>query len=91
MTRNVIWQDHEPTVQPVDETVDHVRGSPAGRLILEYGDYECPYSRQAFRAIERVDQGAGPMRAIYAHRLPQAERRSLRKSTVSYVREGREA
>src|SRR6266568_335954 len=26
-------------------------GSPAGRLILEYGDYECPYSRQAFHAI----------------------------------------
>jgi protein-disulfide isomerase len=59
MTRNVIWQDHEPTVQPVDETVDHLRGSPAGRLILEYGDYECPYSRQAFRAIERVEQELG--------------------------------
>jgi protein-disulfide isomerase len=25
-------------------------------VILEYGDYECPYSRQAFRAIERVKQ-----------------------------------
>jgi hypothetical protein len=55
MTRNVIWQDHEPVLQPVDEAVDHVRGSAAGRLILEYGDYECPYSRQAFRAIERVE------------------------------------
>ena len=30
MTRNVIWQDHEPTVQPVDETVDHVRARPRG-------------------------------------------------------------
>jgi len=59
MTRNVIWQDHEPALQPVDETVDHVRGLPAGRLILEYGDYECPYSRQAFRAIERVEQELG--------------------------------
>jgi hypothetical protein len=28
-------------------------------LILEYGDYECPYSRQAFHAIERVDQQLG--------------------------------
>ena len=59
MTRNVIRQDHEPALQPVDETVDHVRGSPVGRLILEYGDYECAYSRQAFRAIERVEQELG--------------------------------
>ena len=25
MTRNVIWQDHEPTVQPVDETFHRQR------------------------------------------------------------------
>ena len=61
MTRNVIWQDHEPALQPVDETVDHVRGSPAGRLILEYGDYECPYSRPPC-------SGRGPMSAICALR-----------------------
>ena len=24
--------------------------------MVEYGDYECPYSRQAFRAIERVER-----------------------------------
>jgi protein-disulfide isomerase len=41
---------------PLDEEVDHARGPTAGRVILEYGDYECPYSRQAFRAIERVEQ-----------------------------------
>jgi protein-disulfide isomerase len=41
---------------PLDEAVDHVRGSPASRLIVEYGDYECPYSRQAFREIERVER-----------------------------------
>src|SRR6266704_5800762 len=68
MTRNVIWQDHEPALQPVDETVDHVRGSPAGRLILEYGDYECPYSRQAFRAIEVVEQRlSGRVRFVFRH------------------------
>jgi protein-disulfide isomerase len=43
------------TVQPLDAD-DHVRGAPTGRVILEYGDYECPYSRQAFRAIARVEQ-----------------------------------
>ena len=46
----------EPTVDPLDEEVDHVRGPSAGRLIIEYGDYECPYSRQAFREIEVVEQ-----------------------------------
>jgi len=46
-------------MEPLDVTVDHVRGSPAGRLIVEYGDYECPYSRQAFREIERVERRLG--------------------------------
>jgi protein-disulfide isomerase len=45
-----------PGLAPIDEDVDHARGPTAGRVILEYGDYECPYSRQAFRAIERVEQ-----------------------------------
>jgi protein-disulfide isomerase len=44
------------TAEPLDEALDHVRGPSAGRLILEYGDYECPYSRQAFREIQRVEQ-----------------------------------
>jgi hypothetical protein len=32
---------------PLDEKFDHVRGTPAGHLIIEYGDYQRPYSRQA--------------------------------------------
>jgi protein-disulfide isomerase len=53
---------------PLDDRVDHVRGSPAGRLILEYGDYECPYSRQAFHAIELVEQRlAGNVRFAFRH------------------------
>jgi protein-disulfide isomerase len=45
-------------LDPLDTDVDHVRG-PTGRpVVLEYGDYECPYSRQAFRAVERVEQQA---------------------------------
>jgi formate-nitrite transporter family protein len=47
------------TMEPLEEAVDHVRGSPAGRLIVEYGDYECPYSRQAFREIGRVEARLG--------------------------------
>ena len=53
--RNATPQKHGATMEPLDEAVDHVRGPSAGRLILEYGDYECPYSRQAFREIERVE------------------------------------
>ena len=66
-------------MDPLDEAVDHVRGSPAGRLIVEYGDYECPYSRQAFREIERVERRLGegvrfafrhfPLTEIHPHAL----------------------
>ena len=59
MTRNATPDDRQLTLAPLDEKVDHVRGSPAGRLIIEYGDYECPYSRQAFHAIELVEQQLG--------------------------------
>ena len=69
------------TVEPLDE-VDHVRGPSSGRLIVEYGDYECPYSRQAFREIERVEQRLGgdirfafrhfPLTEIHPHALGAA-------------------
>jgi protein-disulfide isomerase len=42
-------------MEPLDDAVDHVRGGSAGRLIVEYGDYECPYSRKAYRHIQRVE------------------------------------
>jgi protein-disulfide isomerase len=55
-------------LEPLNERVDHVRGDPATPVILEYGDYECPYSRQAFRAIERVERGfAGRVRFAFRH------------------------
>jgi protein-disulfide isomerase len=54
--------------EPLDDAVDHVRGGAAGRLILEYGDYECPYSRRAFREIERVErQLGGGVRFAFRH------------------------
>ena len=55
-------------MQPVDDTLDHVRGGASGRLIVEYGDYECPYSRAAFRSIERVEsQLAERVRFAFRH------------------------
>jgi protein-disulfide isomerase len=57
-----------PVLAPVDEDVDHARGPTAGRVILEYGDYACPYSRRAFRAIERVEQElSGRVRFAFRH------------------------
>ena len=66
-------------MEPVDDTVDHVRRGPQGRLIVEYGDYECPYSRAAFREIERVESQLGdrvrfafrhfPLTQIHPHAL----------------------
>ena len=67
------------TVEPLDESVDHVRGAPGGRLILEYGDYECPYSRRAYREIQQVEEQLGervrfafrhfPLLEIHPHAL----------------------
>jgi protein-disulfide isomerase len=54
-------------VAPVD-TVDHVRGNPLGPVIVEYGDYECPYARVAFREIERVQRRTGnAVRFVFRH------------------------
>jgi protein-disulfide isomerase len=37
-------------------------------VILEYGDYECPYSRRAFREIERVEREfSGGVRFAFRH------------------------
>jgi protein-disulfide isomerase len=70
------------TLAPLDEAIDHVHGPAAGRLILEYGDYECPYSRLAFREIQRLERRAGdqvrfafrhfPLTEIHPHALAAA-------------------
>ncbi len=59
-----------------------MRGGAAGRLIVEYGDYECPYSRRAFREIEQVERQLGdrvrfafrhfPLTEIHPHALAAA-------------------
>lgn len=60
--------DRPPTVDPLDEQIDHVRGEAGAPVILEYGDYECAYSRQAFRAIERVERElSGSVRFAFRH------------------------
>jgi protein-disulfide isomerase len=68
VTINARPDDRELALAPLDENVDHARGSAAGRLIIEHGDYECPYSRQAFHAIQQVErQLGGSMRFAFRH------------------------
>jgi protein-disulfide isomerase len=55
-------------MEPLDDAVDHVRGPSASRVIVEYGDYECPYSRKAFRHIQRVESRLeGGVRFAFRH------------------------
>ena len=54
---------------PVDLDRDHWRGGErAAVTLVEYGDYECPYSRMAFRAIQRLEpQLGGQLRFVFRH------------------------
>jgi protein-disulfide isomerase len=79
---NPLPPEPEAGMEPLDDAVDHVRGGPSGRLIVEYGDYECPYSRRAFREIGRVERRLGdgvrfafrhfPLTEIHPHALAAA-------------------
>lgn len=53
---------------PIDERVDHVRGPSSAKLIIEYGDFECPYSRQAYHEIEQVEtELTDAVRFVFRH------------------------
>jgi protein-disulfide isomerase len=55
-------------MEPLDPEIDHVRGGATGRLLVEYGDYECPYSRAAYREIQRLEHELGDaMRFAFRH------------------------
>jgi protein-disulfide isomerase len=66
-------EERESVIEALDEAVDHVRGPATATVVVEYGDYECPYSRAAFRAIERVETQLGEgIRFAFRH-LPLTE------------------
>jgi protein-disulfide isomerase len=83
---------HEPGTEregalasPIDEQRDHLRGGrpPAAVVLVEYGDYECPYSRAAYRSIQQIERRMGdglcfvfrhfPLREIHPHAQLAAE------------------
>src|SRR5499427_3676444 len=68
MTSSGMPGKHQPALEPVDEKADHVRGQASGPLILEYGDYECPYSRRAYQEIQHIEtELAGGVRFAFRH------------------------
>ena len=47
---------------PLPGPEDHVRGGPAAPLVIEYGDYECPYCAQADLLLAGL-----PVRRVFRH------------------------
>ncbi|HEX6712295.1 MAG TPA: thioredoxin domain-containing protein [Thermoleophilaceae bacterium] len=71
------------SVEPLDETLDHARGPAATHVLLEYGDYECPYSRAAYRQIQIVER-ALELRFAFRHfPLTQIHPHSLAASAAA--------
>lgn len=65
---DVVRPPAQVTPEPLEAGTDHVRGPETAPVILEYGDYECPYSRLAFREIERVERmRSGQVRFAFRH------------------------
>jgi protein-disulfide isomerase len=57
----------EEFTTPVVTEDDHVRGpADAPVTVLEYGDYECPYCRGAFRDVQQMlDEYRGKIRFVF--------------------------
>jgi protein-disulfide isomerase len=53
-------------VPEVAEARDHVRGS-SGRTLLIFGDYECPYTRGAYRSVQFLEGDGVPFRFVFRH------------------------
>ena len=58
----------EDLTPPVNPDRDHWRGGArAAVTLVEYGDYQCPYSRLAFRAQRLEQQLGGQLRFVFRH------------------------
>lgn len=64
------------TQRPAAETVDtparlraddHVRGPDDAPVLLVYGDYECPFTRVAYRHVQRLEDRGIPFRFAFRH------------------------
>jgi protein-disulfide isomerase len=53
-------------VPEVTDARDHVRGS-GGHTLLVYGDYECPYTRLAYRSVQALEADGLSFRFVFRH------------------------
>jgi protein-disulfide isomerase len=82
------YQDYEGVravlTRPVDPAWDHIQGSlDAPAVLVEYGDYECPYCGAAYPNVKAVQAELGdrlafvyrhfPLVHVHAHAEPAAE------------------
>jgi len=53
-------EDTPKLTVPVNETRDHIQGSTQAKVILvQYGDYQCPYCGEAYPIIKRIEKRFG--------------------------------
>ena len=59
---------------PVDTERDHVQGAPSAPItLIQYGDYECPYTRMSRHSVHALQQELGDtLRFVFRH-FPLAE------------------
>lgn len=63
--------DAAPTLTPVDATDDHVRGDAgAPAVLVEYGDFECPYCGAAYGVVRSLEQEFGDQLAVVFREFP---------------------
>ena len=53
-------------VELFEAGTDHGRGASGGHVVVEYGDYECPYSAAAYRVIRHL-QDEVMLRFVFRH------------------------
>jgi protein-disulfide isomerase len=53
-------------VPEVADARDHVRGSSGPTLVM-FGDYECPYTRRAYRSVQQLEAVSVPFRFAFRH------------------------
>jgi protein-disulfide isomerase len=54
---------------------DHIKGSRnAGIILVEYGDYQCPYSARAHEAVKDLQQRLGSQLCFVYRHFPQTEK-----------------
>ena len=66
---------HKPELVIIDQ--DHVQGAAAAPVTLvEYADFECPYSREAVKTVQALQREFGDdLRFVFRH-FPLAEKHS---------------